>query len=149
VGPRVLVLGVGNPLRADDGVGQAVVERLGEVLAPDAAELRAVYQLTPEMAEDFAGVALAVVVDADADVAPGEVAVRDAAVGSAAGEPFSHAVDPAGLAGLAQALYGASPRLVIVGIGPVSLEVGQGLSPAVTAAVSVAAAAIAAIVGEA
>jgi hydrogenase maturation protease len=120
-------------LRGDDGVGQAVVERLGAVIAPGTAELRAVYQLTPEMAEDFARVALVVVVDADADLAPGEVAVRDAAVALGSGEPFSHAVDPAGLAGLAHALYGASPRLVLVGIGPASLEAGEGVSPMVLA----------------
>jgi hydrogenase maturation protease len=144
----VLVLGVGNPLRADDGVGQAVVERLGLMLAPDAAELRAVYQLTPELAADIAGARLVVVVDASVAVPPGEVAVRDLAPGSAGGEPFSHSVDPAGLVALARALYGAAPRMVLVGVGPRSLEAGEGLSPAVAGAVGVAADAIAAIIGE-
>ncbi len=144
----VLVLGVGNPLRADDGVGQAVVERLGLLLPPEAAELRAVYQLTPELAADIAGTRLVVVVDASVDVPPAEVAVRDLGPGAAKGEPFSHSVDPAGLAALAQTLYGAAPRMVLVGVGPVSLEPSDGLSPAVAAAVEVAADAIAAVIGE-
>jgi len=144
----VLILGVGNPLRADDGVGQAVVERLGSILPPAAAELRAVYQLTPELAADLAAADLVVVVDASVDVPPGEVAVRDLAAGAVAGEPFSHSIDPAALAWLAQALYGASPRMVLVGIGPASLEPGEDLSAAASAAVLVAADAVAAIVRE-
>ncbi len=146
--PGVLVLGVGNSLRADDGVGQAVVERLGGLLPPDAAQLRAVYQLTPELAADLADVALVVVVDAAAGVPAGDVVVSDLDAGASAGEPFSHSVDPAGLASLARVLYGASPRIVLVGIGPASLEPGEGLSPIVAAAVATAAERIAAIVRE-
>ncbi len=146
-GAGVLVLGVGNSLRADDGVGEAVVERLGGVLPPGIADLRAVYQLTPELAADLAEVALVVVVDAAAGVPPGEVVVREPDAASL-GEPFSHSVDPARLAAMARALYGASPRMLLVGIGPASLEPGEGLSPVVAAAVGVAADTIAAIIRE-
>ena len=148
LGERVLILGVGNPLRADDGVGAAVVERLADLLAPGVAELRAVYQLTPELAADIARAALVVVVDAAIGVAVGEVVVREAAAGDGAGEPLSHSVDPVGLAGLSLALYGASPRLVLVGIGPASLDAGEGLSPAAAAAVVRATDVIVALAGE-
>jgi len=143
---RVLVIGFGNTLRRDDGVGAVVAERLrGEPrLAGGGVEVRAAYQLLPEMALDLAEVSLAVFVDADAAGLPGAVEVREIDPERAAredadarGEPgaSSHHVGGGELVALAATLVGRAPRAIAVGIGVVDLELGEGLSPAVEAAV--------------
>jgi hydrogenase maturation protease len=58
-----LVVGIGNALRGDDGVGIRVVESL----SPDArAEMLAVHQLTPALVEQLARAGRVLFVDADA-----------------------------------------------------------------------------------
>ncbi|MCL4804536.1 MAG: hydrogenase maturation protease, partial [Anaerolineae bacterium] len=66
-----LVIGYGNPLRGDDGVGWRVVEALEESLS--ASSLIAVHQLTPELAGTISEVGQVVFVDATAGNSPGEV----------------------------------------------------------------------------
>jgi hydrogenase maturation protease len=156
-----LVVGYGNPLCGDDGVGPAVAEALaadprltgvGEAAAgrspagtggpagPAAVEVRAAHQLTPELALDASRVALLVLVDADADagLAPGAVRVRRLDPADGGGDVMTHHVDPAGILGLAAGLWGHAPDCVIVSIGAASFELGEGLSPAVAAAVPAA-----------
>lgn len=144
--PRsVLVIGFGNTLRRDDGAG-AVAARLLAVdprLARDGVEVREAYQLLPEMALDVAAVSLAIFVDADARGLPGSIevhqidpatAARDDADARAQPGASSHHVGVGALVALASALTGATPRAVAIGIGVADLEVGEGLSPAVEAA---------------
>jgi hydrogenase maturation protease len=71
---------------------------------------------------------------------PGSVSVRWVRPGAAPPDgALSHQLDPAGLAGLARALWGSAPPIAVVGVGAGSLGVGEGLSPAVEAAVARAA----------
>lgn len=142
---RVLVVGYGNPLCGDDGAGPAIAERLGLDERLQGADIRAHHQLTPELAGDIADASLVVLVDAADGLEPGEIAVRrvdPAAVTST----WSHHVDPVGLVGLAFELWGAAPPVFTVCVGAASMEVGDGLSPAVAAAVPGAVDAVAAIV---
>jgi len=147
----VLVVGYGNPLRTDDGVGPAVAERLADDPRLAGATVLTGHQLTPELAFDASRASLVVLVDAEDGLAPGEVSVRrlEAPGGDeASGPPLTHHLDPAGLLGLARVLFGAAPPLVVVGIGTASMELGEGLTPEVDAAVGRAADAVAAIVEE-
>ncbi|MEB3362613.1 MAG: hypothetical protein VKI42_10885 [Synechococcaceae cyanobacterium] len=57
-----LVIGIGNPLRGDDGVGRWLARR-GELWLPQA-QWRAVQQLTPELAADVAAAARVLFIDA-------------------------------------------------------------------------------------
>lgn len=80
---RVLVIGIGNPLRGDDGIGPWLVERAlprwlaaagdrgGEGLrgARATVALRSVHQLLPELALELAGVQQLLLVDAWAPAA--------------------------------------------------------------------------------
>ncbi len=144
----VLIVGYGNPLRSDDGVGPAVAARLASDPRFAGAEVRAEHQLTPELALDASRSWLLVLVDAAEGVAAGEVAIRElGTLGSlgergplvgrveAPGRPLTHHVDPAALLGLAAELWGAAPRTILVGIGPRSLELGEGFTTEVEAAV--------------
>lgn len=145
----VLVVGYGNELRSDDGIGPAVVAHLAHDRRFGDVDVRAAHQLTPELALDASRVALLVLVDAAADAPAGEVAVRrldPAAVSTS--EVMTHHVDPAGLAGLARELWGASPAVVVVSVGVASLDVGDRLSPVVEAAVPRAADAVVAVIEE-
>ncbi len=145
----VLIVGYGNPLRSDDGVGPVVAERLASDPRFAGADVRAEHQLTPELALDASRSWLLVLVDAAEGVAVGEVVIRELGpAGSAGGAeaglagrveeggpPLTHHVDPAALLGLAGELWGAVPRTILVGIGPASLELGEDLTPEVEAAV--------------
>lgn len=141
----MLVLGFGNTLRRDDGVG-AVAARLLAAdprLARTEIEVREAYQLLPEMSLDLAQVTLAVFVDADATGLPGSIEIHEIDPETAArsdadarGEPgaSSHHVGGGELVALAATLGGRAPRAVAVGIGVADMGMGEGLSPAVEAA---------------
>jgi hydrogenase maturation protease len=133
-----LVIGIGNPLRGDDGVGVVVAERIRArgagnvdvtVLDGDGASL----------VERWAGAAAVIVVDATRSAAPpGSIERFDAVrsplpcVGRSA---TSHGFGLAEAVELARALDRLPPALIVYGIAGRSFEMGEGLSPAVAAAV--------------
>ena len=59
----VLIVGYGNPLRSDDGLGGYVAERLAAQWI-DVVEVLIVHQLTPELAETITNFSLVIFVDA-------------------------------------------------------------------------------------
>ncbi|WP_197463668.1 hydrogenase maturation protease [Desulfuromonas sp. DDH964] len=139
------MIGVGNPLAGDDGVGIAVIEELErEGVAPGVEVIDGgTGGLT--LLSLMAGARAVLLVDA---LAMGR------APGSVAGFRYEAGVfraDGAGLslhqAGLGEVLalaaeLGELPELFIVGIEPESLELGQGLSEPVAAALPQAVAAV-------
>ena len=72
---KTLIVGYGNPLRGDDGVGQIVAEavRAHELAG---ATIIACHQLTPELAEVVAQSEISVFIDAAADIPPGEIVIN-------------------------------------------------------------------------
>lgn len=144
----VLVIGYGNALRTDDGVGPAVAERLADDPRLRGVDVRAAHQLTPELAFDAIGASLLVLVDAAADLPAGEVTVRRLDAGAVAGDVMTHHLDPAGLVGLARELWGTAPPVVLVSVGVSSLELGDTLTADVEEAIPRAVDAVAAIIEE-
>jgi hydrogenase maturation protease len=143
----VLVVGYGNALRSDDGVGVHAAGLLARDPRLAWAEVVALHQLAPELALSLSEVSLAVFVDAATDVAPGEIAVRWVAkpTGGPRAEPSppdpvaepgpsSHHVGVEELVALARELYGAAPETVTVRVGVADLELGEALSPLVAGA---------------
>ena len=99
---RSLVIGIGNPLRSDDGVGWRLAEEVGGL---------AVHQLTPELAAELSLVDRVLFVDAwQLPLGPGRSQpwLRPVSPG-AGGLGSSHRLEPAELLALAAALYGARP----------------------------------------
>jgi len=141
---RALVLGVGNPLMSDDGVGQRLVEALAARLPAlegveylDAGTLG--FLLLPRIEQCDA---LLVFDAAQLEAAPGAVRLFE----GAALDQFLRAprcsVHELGLRDLLDAarLTGALPgRRVLIGVQPERIGWGVTLSPAVAAAVTVAA----------
>jgi hydrogenase maturation protease len=121
----VLVIGYGNTLRGDDGIGPAVAEAVVEMGLPGVRVL-VEHQLTPELAADLAESRLTVFVDA----AVGDKAVTAVRlVAATAGEVMTHAVDPSGLLALALAAYGRTPEAWLVTAAGADFGFRDGLSP--------------------
>lgn len=139
---KYLLVGYGNPLRGDDGVGPVVAERfLAEaeaLMGPVAGEevkVVAVPQLVPELAELFSEAERVVLVDASRGEAPGEVRVRRVEPSPETGEHLIHAYDPSTLAAWAGRLYGRTPSVHVVAVGAESFAFSQGLTAEVAAVV--------------
>ena len=142
-----LVIGYGNPLRADDGFGWEVAQRLSALLPAGAATVVAVHQLTPELAEPIADASLVIFVDVDSDGAPGVVVQRTVDPSEGAPAVFSHEAQPQTLLALADRLYGRCPSGVIISVGGADFDYRAGLSPAVAAATPTALAHIRELLG--
>jgi hydrogenase maturation protease len=134
----VLVIGYGNALRSDDGVGWHAAALLAEDRRLAGVEVLAVHQLTPELALDMSRASLVILVDATVGDAPGAITVRPLAADdrSSTGGPgaSSHHVGPGELLAVAGELYGAVPEALVVSVGVADMEPGEALSPAVAAA---------------
>ena len=150
-GGAVFVVGYGNPMRGDDGVGQVVARRLEIEPGPDQAPLSGTvvyaHQLMPEMAEAAHYARLAVFIDAAADGrVPGSLSVSlVGATPARPGRPFSGCwqdLTPGRLLGLCCELYGESPPGMVLSVSTASTAPGYGLSPQVEAAVPLAVAAV-------
>lgn len=146
-GPRTVVVGLGNPVLGDDGVGWSVVDELAEWLADrsSAVELDwlAVGGLT--LMEHLSGFDRAILVDAlvTGRDAPGTVAVFPLARldGRAAAHLDSTHDAPIQAALMAGRTLGARlpTEIMVVGIEADRVDAfGEVLSPAVAAAVPVA-----------
>ena len=133
----VVVIGVGNPYRRDDGIGPAVVERLRRMglddvtLAESDGEAMALILLWDERQ-------LAILVDAmRADPAhPGRVhrLVVPWPAGDRARAASSHAMDTGDAVELARELGRLPQRLVVFGVEVTDTGFGLGLTPAVAEA---------------
>jgi hydrogenase maturation protease len=143
-----LVIGFGNPLRGDDGIGPAVAEALANETATDRCQIIVCHQLTPDLAEPIAAAALVIFIDAAVDVSPGKIAIREVQGMAPRSSGLFHAADPAALIDLAKRLYGQAPKAFLVTIGASSLDLGYGLSAAATAALPEAIAAVRALISE-
>jgi len=140
--PPVLVIGIGNTLRGDDGVGPAVVERLeGDAsLAPNV-KTRTVHQLTPELAETIAAASRVVFVDASTTLPAGVVSTACVAPAES-GDVGAHALTPSMLLAVSARVFGRAPEAFVVSIGVADVQTGETLSHEVQAAVAEAAGAV-------
>src|SRR5271168_4994806 len=122
-----LVIGYGNELRRDDGVGRRVARTVAEWGVPDVCAL-AVHQLTPELADDIARAETVVFVDAALVGGSPQVSVQSvrAALSNA---PTNHASSPPALLALAELLYGRRPVAWLLTVPARDLGFGVGLSP--------------------
>ncbi|MEX1317089.1 MAG: hydrogenase maturation protease [Synechococcaceae cyanobacterium] len=131
---QYVVLGIGNPLRGDDGVGAVLAERVGG---------RSVHQLTPELAAELAPIRRVLFIDAwlapvPADAVPGP---RLDPLGPAilpSGSGASHHLDPAQLLAITAALYGRSPEAALLRVPAYAFEHGTRLSPQLRASLPAA-----------
>lgn len=122
---RVLVIGYGNTLRSDDGVGPRAAEAI-DAMQISGVQAIVCHQLAPELAEPLSRAELAVFVDAAVDGAS-EVQWRtlEPAAGTAI---MAHAPDPRALLALARSLFGRAPSACWLTIPAENLGFGEELS---------------------
>lgn len=138
--PTTLVLGLGNPLRGDDGVGVHVAQQLLKGRLPGDVEVADGGTQGLGLVALLEGRRRAIVVDAaDMGRAPGEVVRFVMEEARLLGEDDGHfSVHEAGLREallLAQALGTLPDEVVLFGVQPAGVEWNTGLSPQVEAAV--------------
>jgi hydrogenase maturation protease len=147
------VVGYGNPLRGDDGVGQevatALLQQKNSTGGLASATITCAHQLLPEMALDISRSRFAVFIDAAHDGRPGgSVSLQllgepsEAELGQPAAASCWEDFAPANLLALSRYLFGTAPGGAVVTVGAVALGIGTGLSSQVQAAVPRAAAAV-------
>jgi hydrogenase maturation protease len=134
----VLVVGVGNEYRGDDGVGLVVARRLRKALDPAVTVLEETGDGLALMAA-WKGADLVIVIDAVGSAGqPGAVCRLDARLQSTVAAPSAcstHAISLMEAIQLARALGELPPRLVVYGVQGKSFELGTGLSAEVAKAV--------------
>ncbi len=131
---RVLIIGWGNPLRGDDGVGWRAAELAAAALEGHDVTVRVAHQLMPEFAEEISRSEFVVFIDAACDNSPGEVRQERVEPDRAPSVAFSHQLSPPALLGMAERLYGSRPEACFFSVGGRSFEYGEKLSPEVESA---------------
>lgn len=126
--PDILLIGYGNPLRADDGIGWALIEYLGGRLAHDV-RCETMVQLTPEVAEDLSEVSHAVFLDATVEGEPGHLTVKTLSAKNEASGALNHHCSPEALLSNAAMLFGHSPQAKLVTICGEDFGYREQLSP--------------------
>ena len=123
---KLLVIGYGNTLRRDDGVGPAVAEAVAALALPGVQAL-ACPLLAPELAAPIAETDRVLFVDAAVD-APREVQLRPLAPAESS-QIMAHAADPRTMLALARDVFGHAPAAWWLTIPVVDLAIGEGFSP--------------------
>ncbi len=129
---RILVAGVGNTLRGDDGFGPAVTELLGHL--PAGAEVIETgtggVALLQELMVGCDGLVLIDACDRGAE--PGTVFVLEPEVGEGVHVPDVHLANPDRVLSMAKTMGYLPDRVRIIGCQPLDIEeMCQGLSPVV------------------
>ena len=129
---RILVAGVGNVLRGDDGFGPAVTELLGH-LPVGAHVVETGIGGIALLQELMAGCDGLVLIDAvDRGAAPGTVFVLEPDVGEGEHVPDIHLANPDRVLSMAKTMGFLPDRVRIIGCQPADVdELCQGLSPVV------------------
>lgn len=134
----VLVLCLGNPIRSDDAVGLAVASAL-EVAPPEGAVVRRSGVSGPHLLDEVEGFDSLVVVDAQEGSGrpPGDLAVFDLGAEAAPPSSWGHGAGLAEVLSRSRTSGCAVPsRAWVVSVAIADGQtVGEGLSPAVLAAV--------------
>jgi hydrogenase maturation protease len=121
-----LVIGYGNPLREDDGIGWRAAELLEERLSPDSAEIIQCHQLTPELAAKLEHATVVLFLDAACDQEPGVVSCVSVQADLAGA--WSHQLSPGQLLTLTKQLSGQAPPAFLIRGGVLRMGLGEKLT---------------------
>jgi hydrogenase maturation protease len=113
-----LVIGYGNTLRSDDGIGSIVAEAIGGI---------ACFQLNPELAELISCADFLVLIDACYGEKAGEIQLES--LDTRDSQPMTHQSSPAKLLQMAKEIYGSVPPTLLITITGADFNYGDKLSP--------------------
>jgi hydrogenase maturation protease len=132
---KALIIGYGNPLRGDDGLGWHAAQHLALVLGRTDVDIMSCHQLTPELAEPVSGAAVVIFIDAAEHGVAGRLACRRVTPEPSLPGALSHHLTPRRLLACAQAFYGTCPEAFLLSVTGAFFGYGERLSPPVEAAV--------------
>lgn len=130
-----LVIGIGNSLRGDDGVGPAVCDQLQSRAGELPIDFVIRHQLTPELVDELANRRGVLFIDACVNQPPGTwhyQRVRQSETQS----PLAHQMDPGQLLSLCELCLGQRPRAWTLQFGADDFESIDRLSPILEVAVN-------------
>ena len=125
---NALVIGYGNSLRSDDGVGVWIAERIEELHLPDV-DVQTCHQLHPELVPDMVEYESVILVDAAVNGEP--LTVRKSIPALDLSSSSNHSVRPETLQQLAKELYGVLPDMRLYSVRGENFEFGTVLSSSV------------------
>lgn len=126
---RILIIGYGNLLREDDGVGRLAAERLAEELRDPRVTVMPCHQLNLEMVEPISQADCVLFIDAAAHGIPGVMSIVHVRPITVPPESFSHRLEPGVLLAASMALYGRTPEALALTISGERFDYGETLSP--------------------
>lgn len=124
--PDLLVIGYGNTLRGDDGVGVRVAEAVAALQLPGVRALTC-HQLAPEDAERVSQAARVVFVDAAAAGGSGLQVLTLAPDDTT--QLMAHAADPRTVLALAREIFGHAPEAWALTIPAIQMGFSEELTP--------------------
>lgn len=134
---NTLIIGYGNPLRGDDGLGWAAAELLTARTDPAHVNIITCQQLTPDLAASISEAAQVIFIDAAVEGQPGEVQIRPLTAPPTPDDgTFTHHLDAAGMMELAASLYEATPLAHLVTVRGYDFSFRDGLSDEMQAALN-------------
>jgi len=128
----VLVIGYGNSLRGDDGIGIATAEQLRHTMQSSSVRILTCQQLTPELANEMSKVERVIMIDAAKGETPGQIIISKITPDSVDSATFTHELQPSTLLACSQELYGQCPTTYLVSVTGYSFDFSEELSDTVT-----------------
>lgn len=122
---EICIVGIGNSLRSDDGVGILVSKQIDQMKLKGVTTMT-VHQLDTGMIERLSK--FDVVIFVDASVIDKSVSFQPLTLEDNVPQSFSHHINAAMLASLAYKLYSASTRFYICGICAYDFQLGTDIS---------------------
>jgi len=105
---KTLIIGYGNSLRSDDGIGRYLAEKIEREQWPNIQTL-SVHQLTPELVTVIAAVDQVIFLDAQSNLQDNNLQLQELSP-KISPTGLGHRGDPGELLALTQQLYGQAPR---------------------------------------
>jgi hydrogenase maturation protease len=124
---HTLVIGYGNRLRSDDGLGPAAADIVGGWQLPGV-EAQTVHQLVPELSEGIAKAERVLYIDAAVPGAIHRCFACDRIAPMRARPAVGHHETPANLLALVEALEGKTPEAWLMSIAASSFDPGDALT---------------------
>jgi len=124
----ILVIGRGNPLRGDDGVGWKAVDMLSEIVDDPRVRFLKCQELAPEISQPLAEARYAIFIDVSLDGNDGVVGKKMLYPSSKLPEPGTHNLEPGGILAFSRLLFGSAPESVMLSIKGKSFEYKDEIS---------------------
>ncbi|HEU6449465.1 MAG TPA: hydrogenase maturation protease [Verrucomicrobiae bacterium] len=123
---KILVIGYGNTLRRDDGVGVKIAEAVAAMDLPGVTVITR-HQLAPELAVPISEADAVVFVDAEVKASE-PIKLRMIKPAETVGRILAHAADPRSLLALAKEVFGRNPIAWTLGVPVEDFNFGDGFS---------------------